>query len=134
MARRIQQRRARSWRKPAGAVAIGRPGFWGNPWGRDGATGRSFVTLEHHRGERVYLGRALGHAELVELHRRWLLGEPLPDVPERAAVAERNRAWREEILRRLPELRGRDLMCWCPVPGPCHGDILLALANGGGEG
>ncbi|MBB5913840.1 hypothetical protein BJY24_002707 [Nocardia transvalensis] len=29
----------------------------------------------------------------------------------------------------LPELRGKDLACWC-VPGdPCHGDVLLALAN-----
>jgi hypothetical protein len=29
----------------------------------------------------------------------------------------------------LPELRGCDLVCWC-VPLPCHGDALLALANG----
>ena len=28
----------------------------------------------------------------------------------------------------LSELRGKDLVCWCS-PLPCHGDILLELAN-----
>lgn len=28
----------------------------------------------------------------------------------------------------ISELRGRDLVCWCS-PLPCHGDVLLALAN-----
>ena len=27
------------------------------------------------------------------------------------------------------ELGGRDLACWCPPGAPCHGDVLLALAN-----
>ena len=26
------------------------------------------------------------------------------------------------------ELRGKDLVCWC-APLPCHGDVLLELAN-----
>jgi hypothetical protein len=29
----------------------------------------------------------------------------------------------------LHELRGKDLVCWC-APKPCHGDVLLRLANG----
>ena len=28
------------------------------------------------------------------------------------------------------DLRGRDLACWCPLDAPCHGDVLLELANG----
>ena len=32
------------------------------------------------------------------------------------------------LLADLWELRGKDLICWC-APLPCHGDILLALAN-----
>jgi hypothetical protein len=28
----------------------------------------------------------------------------------------------------LHELAGRDLVCWC-APLPCHGDVLLRLAN-----
>jgi hypothetical protein len=27
------------------------------------------------------------------------------------------------------ELHGRDLMCWCAEGTPCHGDVLLAIAN-----
>lgn len=33
-----------------------------------------------------------------------------------------------EILARLPELRGKDLVCWC-APAACHADVLLELAN-----
>jgi hypothetical protein len=27
-------------------------------------------------------------------------------------------------------LRGKDLVCWCPLDQPCHADVLLQLANG----
>jgi hypothetical protein len=27
------------------------------------------------------------------------------------------------------ELRGKDLACWCPPTRPCHGDVLLEIAN-----
>jgi hypothetical protein len=37
--------------------------------------------------------------------------------------------YRNEMVRRLPELRGKDLMCWCPLDKPCHADVLLELAN-----
>ena len=26
-------------------------------------------------------------------------------------------------------LRGHDLACWCPLDVPCHGDVLLEIAN-----
>lgn len=32
----------------------------------------------------------------------------------------------EEATR---DLRGRDLMCWCPLDQPCHADVLLEIAN-----
>jgi hypothetical protein len=31
------------------------------------------------------------------------------------------------------ELNGRDLICWCKAGAPCHADVLLAIANAGGE-
>ena len=31
----------------------------------------------------------------------------------------------------LSELRGHNLACWCSLDGPCHGDLLLELANAG---
>ena len=30
----------------------------------------------------------------------------------------------------ISELRGKDLMCWCPIGQPCHADVLLKIANG----
>jgi len=32
------------------------------------------------------------------------------------------------LMKALPELKGKTLGCWC-APNPCHGDVLLRLAN-----
>ena len=39
MPQRIQMRRSKGWRKPAGVIYVGRPTCWGNPYrvGRDGS-------------------------------------------------------------------------------------------------
>jgi hypothetical protein len=37
---------------------------------------------------------------------------------------------RERIQRRLPKLRRKDLVCWCPTTSSwCHANTLLRLAN-----
>jgi hypothetical protein len=28
------------------------------------------------------------------------------------------------------ELKGRDIACWCGLEDACHGDVVLAVANG----
>lgn len=33
------------------------------------------------------------------------------------------------LLRCLPNLRGKTLVCWC-APEMCHGDVLVELVNG----
>jgi hypothetical protein len=33
-----------------------------------------------------------------------------------------------DLMVALPELRGKDLVCWS-APDACHGDVLLELAN-----
>lgn len=33
-----------------------------------------------------------------------------------------------ELIASLGELRGKTLGCWC-APHPCHGEILMELAN-----
>jgi len=73
---------------PQGAVFVGRPSKWGNPFkiGRDGS--RDVVILKY---------------------REWLLNN-------------------EPLMESLPELKGKDLYCFCS-PLPCHADILLELAN-----
>jgi len=37
-------------------------------------------------------------------------------------------ATRPDLIARLPDLRGRDLVCFC-APRRCHGDTLRRLAN-----
>lgn len=75
---------------PPGAVYIGRPSKWGNPYqiGRDG-----------------------DRASVIKQFATYLAARP--DLSDQARV----------------ELRGRDLVCWC-APLPCHGDVLLQVANG----
>jgi hypothetical protein len=51
-------------------------------------------------------------AEVIAMYRRWLLLQP-------------------DLMAALPELRGKDLVCWC-APESCHGDVLLELANASG--
>ena len=49
----------------------------------------------------------------------------------RDEVIMKYRAWlmgNAELMGKLDELRGMDLVCWC-APEPCHGDVLLELAN-----
>jgi hypothetical protein len=50
---------------------------------------------------------------------------------DREAVIAKYRRWirtKPELMASLHELRGRDLVCFC-APQPCHGDVLLALAE-----
>jgi hypothetical protein len=50
---------------------------------------------------------------------------------DRAAVIAKYERWladQHQLLRALDELRARDVLCFC-APKPCHGDLLLRLAN-----
>lgn len=79
---------------PEGAIYVGRPTPWGNPYvaSRPDAECRTAA---------------------VGAYRRHLA--------EHYNLAERART----------ELAGKDLACWCPLSAPCHGDVLLEIANGG---
>lgn len=99
MPRRVQMRRTKGWRKPAGAVYVGRPSKWGNPFMVE--TARKFKPA----GTDFELRRACVRAFAI-----WA-AERMGNEPD----------W-------LAPLRGKDLACWCG-PGPCHADILLELAN-----
>ena len=35
----------------------------------------------------------------------------------------------QERLAIQRELRGKDLVCWCPIGSSCHADVLLEIAN-----
>jgi hypothetical protein len=50
---------------------------------------------------------------------------------DRTMVIRKHEAWlrqQRDLLRRIDELRGRHLVCFC-APAACHGDLLMRLAN-----
>jgi len=64
---------------------------------------------------------------------KWGNPFPLEDESQRLLVIEKYRQWvlsQPELVAALPELRGKVLGCWC-APRPCHGDVLVELANRG---
>lgn len=92
---------------PAGAIYVGRPTEWGNPW-----RGNRDVAPMIGRGPHgLILVRANTVQEAVDLYRERL-------------VRLQARKWID-----LSPLRGKDLACWCSLDRPCHADVLLEMAN-----
>ncbi|NBW15032.1 MAG: DUF4326 domain-containing protein [Caulobacteraceae bacterium] len=100
---RVRRSRSRGWRKPPWTVNVARPGRFGNPF----AEGKPAQGVPE-----PWLGVvARDKADAARLHREWIDACGLPPGCD------------------LETLRGRNLMCWCPLDGPCHADYLLILAN-----
>jgi hypothetical protein len=56
------------------------------------------------------IGKDGTREQVIEKYERWLMDQP-------------------ELIKRIKrELKGKDLMCFCS-PAPCHGDLLLLIAN-----
>lgn len=117
---RIQRKRTKGWRMPEGAVYVGRPSKWGNPFtvmnaGRQGW----LVWDDRDRFGWVTYETSNGYCAAFDTRQ--------------AAMAEAVKRYRHFVRRQwdLTELRGHDLACWCPLVSPCHADVLLAIANRG---
>ena len=112
--RRIQRRRTKGWRLPAGAIYVGRPTRFGNPY---------HVEAPRHRSNYV-VRRAVATVSYYQ--------DCESAVRAFRAYVERDRALQRMIRE---QLRGRNLACWCPLvdwkgrPWPCHADVLLEVAN-----
>lgn len=108
--RRIQRRRVKGWRLPAGAVIVDRTSaMYGNPF----KVGEP-ITREPWRELFGPVVRDLAHAvEIFTVYARITSGY--------------------DILVRH-DLRGRDLACTCDLPEPgqpdiCHAAVLIGIAN-----
>lgn len=113
---RVQLSRAKGWKMPENTRSVARPGPFGNPFTVKDAIEAGYVGTDD--ALRDMCARSF---------RLWLGGrKDFWNAPE----ADARRA---AILARLPELRGKNLACWCPLDQPCHADVLLELANGGGK-
>jgi hypothetical protein len=80
----------------------------------------------------VYIGRRTGRLAGSKWGNPFVIDKPnKPRDGTRAEVIAKYREWicdQPELMTALPELRGKDLVCWC-APDPCHGHVLLVLAN-----
>lgn len=116
--RRIQRRRTAGWRMPSGAVYVGRPSIWGNPF--------PIAT-----GDRDLFPRA----DSVRMYRELVTtGETAfkygDDVHHFGRREQRRGALHVPTIAQIREhLRGVDLVCWCPLDLECHADFLLEVAR-----
>lgn len=95
---------------PANTVYVGRPTIFGNP----------FVFVGYEDWERPKL--------CYEAYREWLIAAR-DGCPCRTVNCQSGYPIAKLILAALPNLRGKNLACWCPLDQPCHSDVLLEFAN-----
>lgn len=60
-------------------------------------------------GNPYSIGKDGDRKEVIEKYRKYILNNP-------------------ELLKALPELKGKRLGCWC-FPLSCHGDVLVELVE-----
>lgn len=89
---------------PPNTTKVDRTSRWGNPFR---------VGLHGTQAECVALYQALASGALL----------PAPVPAEGIALA------RKQIADHIHELKGRNIACWCKPGSPCHGDVLLEIAN-----
>lgn len=154
---RIQLSRAKGFRLQEvfpGAVIVARPGPWGNPFrikdlcwlavglgftgdlaGRTAAAVelyRRWLGLEHRDGplsgstEGGVIEFEGGDEVALQEHAQGIgLGIHVLMHGDRIAAPAP-----PSIDHIRAELRGKPLACWCKPGTPCHGDVLLEIANG----
>lgn len=138
MPKRIQLSRQKGWRKPEGAVVVTRQTIFGNPWACGGNT--AFWWPRQPSGWLSTLSLPepdLSRAEAVDAYRAWLEGQAIARHlrPDMLTTKGKRAFWdalalrRAAIFERLPDIKGRDLCCYCQPSQPCHADVLLSLAN-----
>jgi hypothetical protein len=79
--------------------------------GRSGANA-VYIGRPTKWGNPFVMGRDGNRVEVILKYEKWICDQP-------------------NLLADLHELTGKNLICWC-APDPCHGDILLKLANSAG--
>lgn len=107
MAIRHQLSRRPGWKKPPGAVVVGRPTRWGNPWRPE-----AMPPLGGNRRWRRQEERRRAEVVVCRFKEALLAGQLAVTVDD---------------VRR--ELKGKDLLCWCALEDVCHADVLLEIAN-----
>lgn len=133
MPQHIQRRRTKGWRMPAGAVYVGRPSRWGNPWQ---------ITVLPPTHESIYPWNRVHHVTEDRSIGSFVVPKTARKVATRQFYSDLVNGYLDFTVEDVErELAGRDLACWCP-PTPltrngsldwlglgCHAEVLLELAN-----
>lgn len=85
----------------------------------------------------VYIGRGRGNTDIWGspfTHKKGTMAPVLVDSIEEVLIRYREYVKsKPELLKRLPELKGKRLGCWCKnkrnPDALCHGDVLIDLIN-----
>jgi hypothetical protein len=75
--------------------------------GRPSDWGNPFTHIKDRSTKAEFIVR--NREEAISKYRAWLISQP-------------------EMLKKLEELRGKTLGCWCK-PKSCHGDVIIELLN-----
>lgn len=109
---RIQLRRTKGFNLQAAslrlnglpAVAVTRPGHWGNPYKVSRNYPACAAVADFRRELRYELMAMETGDQPRSAHMRW-------------------------IAQHIQELRGKNVACFCEIGDACHGDILIEVAN-----
>jgi len=113
MPKRIQRSRKKGWKKPDNAVIVDRTSRWGNPF-----TVKDCVDVGYFRE-----GDKKANLFVVNAFEYWLHGD------REHWMGKESDAAADRINSEIESLRGKDLICFCPLDMPCHADVLLHFAN-----
>lgn len=127
--KRMQRRRTKGWKMPSGCIYVGRPTPFGN----------LFVLTDPYGGPK----RAVLYFQ--ECLTRAMNGHPMPASPTGGALSIAVIEHFHKMAKRINELRGKNLSCWCHLCDkhrdglplgekcddcdPCHADPLLEISN-----
>lgn len=120
---RIQRRRTKGWRAPEGAIYVGRPTLYGNPF-QVARVGKLWIVFVD--AAPGVTGRNVAELDDEQEARRLAV--------EKFRAELRTPGGSEQADFFAQKLHGHDLMCWCPLPAEgepdlCHAAVLLELAN-----
>lgn len=131
--KRLQRSRSKGYKMPKRAIYVGRPSKWGNPFKLIGDMIYCDALDTWHNNynpwvlydKRIY-SKKEGIKRVIELCDDWIHQRLQITHYTYMCVAKRCPFTIEDIKR---ELKGKDLVCWCPKNQDCHSRILIEIAN-----
>ena len=113
---RIQRKRTKGFRLPPNTVCVDRTSRYGNPW---------------------RIGSLLGDVPAILVNRAGLSHLSAETRLTAQMAVDIYRAYMVKMMAELDDfrchprhLKGQNVSCFCQLDQPCHGDVLLELANG----